>query len=491
MLPHSSSTSVSPIPLAECVSISSRWIDVGDRRLDASNYANDTFAALEALENSPYPKRQLGSLCGTIWHPVQTQARTNFKRVYTRPEHGVPFVSSRNMFDLPLRPIRHLSRRMLKLPDLMVPERWLVVSRSGTVGNVLYVSETLASCAITDHAIRVEPVDVAPGYLYALLASSVGQALIERAVFGATVDELEPKHLAAIPVPIASQTDMDAIDALVVRAYELRDEANATLSVAESRLHSVLGVSPFTDDDVEYLGSPSDARGFTVPSTELAGRFDASNHLPLARSALKKLQGGNWRLAPLGGLCHEIRIPPRFKRSYVTQDLGVPYLVPSQLMAQRPYGLKALSERQARENPGYLLKEGEVLLTTDGTIGRVHPVTARMAGWFGSNNMARLSGEIDGGFLYAFLATPFGLHQVAKDTYGGVIDHINEEHIEQVMCPVVPPDVQREVGDLVRRGFALKDAANEQEDLALAKMCEIVDFRPMRPASLPGETTSY
>jgi type I restriction enzyme S subunit len=232
---------------------------------------------------------------------------------------------------------------------------------------------------------------------------------------------------------MASQPDMDAVDALIVRAYELRDEANAALSVAESRLHSVLGVSPFTDDDVEYLGSSSDARAFTVSSEELAGRLDASNHLPLARSALKKLQGGNWRLAPLGELCDEIRIPPRFKRSYVAQDVGVPYLLPSQLMAQRPQGLKALSKRQAREIPAYLLKEGEVLLTTDGTIGRVHPVTARMAGWFGSNNMARLSGEIDGGFLYAFLATPYGLHQVTKDTYGGVIDHINEEHREGVV----------------------------------------------------------
>src|ERR1022692_2903624 len=41
-----------------------------------------------------------------------------FKRIYTDKRHGVPFVSSRDMFFLPLRPERFLSRRMLKLEDL-------------------------------------------------------------------------------------------------------------------------------------------------------------------------------------------------------------------------------------------------------------------------------------------------------------------------------------------------------------------------------------
>src|SRR4051794_628401 len=93
------------------VSLSSDRLYERDSRLDASSYANSVFEALDALESAPYPKKMLGTLCGTIWHPVQTQARTNFKRVYTLPQFGVPFVSSRNMFDLPLRPTRFLSRR--------------------------------------------------------------------------------------------------------------------------------------------------------------------------------------------------------------------------------------------------------------------------------------------------------------------------------------------------------------------------------------------
>src|SRR5258708_19169241 len=102
-------------------SVNSRWIYEDDSRLDATTYSAGAFQALDAIEACRFDKRSLGSLCGTMWHPVQTQARSNFKRIYTAEEHGVPFVSSRDMFFYPLQPGRFLSRRMFKLGDLMIP----------------------------------------------------------------------------------------------------------------------------------------------------------------------------------------------------------------------------------------------------------------------------------------------------------------------------------------------------------------------------------
>lgn len=92
-------------------------------------------------------------------------------------------------------------------------------------------------------------------------------------------------------------------------------------------------------------------------------------------------------------------------------------------------------------------------------------------GWFGSNNIARLSDEqTDMGFLYAFLSTPYGRHQLTKDIYGGVVDHINESHIGDVLVPKVPHRLQSSVGDLVRRVFACKDEANHIEDKAIEEL---------------------
>lgn len=144
-------------------SIGSKWLYEGDLRLDAAAYSEGAIRALDEIKACSYPTETLGKLCGTIWHPVQNQARSNFKRIYTKPEHGVPFVSSRNMFFLPLRPEKFLSRRMQKLNDLIIPKGWIIVSRSGTVGNALFINKTLAKCAITDHTIHIEPKRIPSG----------------------------------------------------------------------------------------------------------------------------------------------------------------------------------------------------------------------------------------------------------------------------------------------------------------------------------------
>lgn len=451
-------------------SVGSHWLYEEDSRFDATTYESGAYLALDAIEACAHPKQPIGAVCGTIWHPVQNQARSNFKRIYTKKEHGIPFVSSRDMFFLPLRPRRFLSYRMPKLNDLRVPEGWLLLSRSGTVGNLLYVNRSLGECAISDHAIRIEPTKVPAGYLYAFLSGSYGRPIIAKGAYGATVDELEPKHISAIPLPLPPDPVQRSIHSKIVRAYKLRDEVNELLDEAESSLYKLFGVSPFTEEDIEYLGDADGPRAFSVSSAELGDRFDATNHVPLARSVIHKLGKSRYPLIRLGNVCSSIYIPARFKRDYVLGDNGVPYLLPSQLQPMRPYGLKALSVGQATRSPDYLLEEGRLLLTTDGTVGVVHPVTRRMAGWFGSNNMARLWDErTDMGYLYAFLATPYGVHQIRKDIYGGVIDHIDKGHIASVLIPDVPLGKQAPIGDLVRVAFEKKDRANDLEDQAIAE----------------------
>ncbi len=127
------------------------------------------------------------------------------------------------------------------------------------------------------------------------------------------------------------------------------------------------------------------------------------------------------------------------------------------------------------ENIFIILEEGDLLITTDGTVGRVHLVTEAMTGWLGSNNMVRLwDNNTDMGFFYAYLATPYGLHQLRKDIYGGVVDHINESHIAQVLCPDVPIDEQHKIGNVVRAAFQKKDKANEFENEAIAELEAII-----------------
>ncbi len=456
-------------------SIGSKWLYEADSRFDAAAYSEGAFRALDAIESCGHPTKSIGELCGTIWHPVQTQARSNFKRIYTKPEHGVPFVSSRNMFFLPLRPEKFLSYRMKKLNDLMIPRGWVVVSRSGTVGNVLFINKTLERCAISDHTIRIEPVDIPSGYLYAFLASEFGKAFISSSTYGSTVDELEPKHLASILIPLPPKEKQNSIHEKILRAYALRDMVNQLLDTAEQKLYELLEIDAFTEDDIEILDKSIGLNAFSISFSDLVDRLDATNYVPIVRSAINKLRGGAYNLVALEKVCSKIFMPARFKRNYAELSNGVPYMLPSQICLMRASHTKALSRSQAKNSPQYLLEEGELLVTTDGTVGRVHPITKRMAGWFGSNNMVRLwDKNTDMGFLYAYLATPYGVHQLRKDIYGGVVDHINEAHIAAVLCPGVPLNEQVKIGDVVRSAFQKKDEANVLEDEAIAELEAVI-----------------
>jgi type I restriction enzyme S subunit len=375
--------------------VASRWMYQGECRFDASTYAEGAFLALDALEACPLKKKPLSSLVGTLWHPVQNQARSNFKRIYTSREHGVPFVGSRDMFDIPLQPNRFLSKRIPKIGDLMVPEGWLLISRSGTIGNVLYVNRHLASCAITEHAIRVEPIDIPSGYLYALLASKYGQQIIAKGAYGAMVEQVEPKHIAPMPVPLPPKREYDirlrdTIHGKIQRAYELRDQVTDLLDEADKLLHNIIGISPFTEDDIGYLSHSSQAKAFTVSSTNLTDRFDVSNYVPLVRSALDKLEQGRFPLVPLWKLTDRIFIPPRFKRIYVDKEHGVPFLQGSQLPSMRPYDLKYLSRIHTQKLDRWIIGTDWVLITCSGTIGRVGLVSPLQDRWAASQHLLRI-----------------------------------------------------------------------------------------------------
>lgn len=458
------------VPRVRYSSVQSHLFKDEDFRLDALTYTQEAAEAMRVLTSYPQGTEPLGNLTGRIYHPTESQPRSNFKRIWADSKEGIPFLAGRQLLFFRPKSDKYVSRRMPKIHELMIPEGTVLLSRSGTTGHPALVGKWLAQFATTDDALRIFAGSAPEGFTYAFLSCSFVQALITKSEYGKVVSHIEARHIASIPVPKLPSRVKKSIHDKIIRAFALRDEANESLTDADSLLHKLLGLSPFDDSDVEYLGSKGDPRAFAISSADIGGRLDAANHVPLARSALHKLSRGKYRLKPLGEICLNVVIPARFKRNYVGLNHGVPYLLPSQLPTFGFDGLKRLAEQQAKSSPEYILVAEQLLVTTDGTVGVVHPVTKRMEGWFGSNNIARLWGGADTGFLYAFLSTPFGLHQIRKDIYGGVVDHLNEGHIKQVMVPDIPPSQQVRIGDLVRAAFAKKDQAIEIEDTAIAEL---------------------
>ncbi|AEA44936.1 methylation-associated defense system restriction endonuclease subunit S MAD5 [Fluviicola taffensis] len=95
-----------------------------------------------------------------------------------------------------------LSLRKVDLySKLQVKEGWSLISRTGTVGNVVRINKTLADIYIDDHMIRVKPNENYSGLIFIYLKSFYGQKLIEFQKYGSVQEVINSDYIERIPIP--------------------------------------------------------------------------------------------------------------------------------------------------------------------------------------------------------------------------------------------------------------------------------------------------
>lgn len=269
----------------------------------------------------------------------------------------------------------------------------------------------------------------------------------------------------------------------IMRAYALRDEANDLLDEADRLLHEKLGLPVFDEGLVPYLPAPSAPRlpanrpelphpkAFSIWASELADRFDASFHVPIARTAVRLLREGNYDPVQLENITADIFIPTRFKRIYVSEQYGVPFLQGSHLPQMRPYDLKYISlKANAKHIDECLIRTGYVVVTRSGTIGRVGLISSYMDKWAASEHLLRIVPDYSKGhpgYIAAFLMTPYWQHQLTAKIYGGVVDELTEDDTSAVWIPNAPLEIQQEIGERVVQAFEKKDEASAIEEATI------------------------
>lgn len=458
-------------------SIGSRFLNEGEFRFDAKSYAEGAFRALHAIEACPYKKDFLGNLVSRAYHPTENQARSNFKRIWVKEGEGVPFLTGRGLFFLRPEKKHFLSPKMPKLEELMAPRWTVLLSRSGTTGRPVIVNHTLSQFALTDDAIRIIPNEVPIGYLYAFLSSSIGHTLITKNEYGATVSHLEAHHIKNIPIPLPPKEIQDQIHKGIIKAYELRDLANDFLANADNQLYDILGIEPFSERDIQYIGVPNEPRAYSVASSDLGYRLDASHHVPITKSAVEKLKRGRYSLVRLADRVDRVFVPPRFPRVYVESEYGPPLLQGMHIPLMRIYDLKCISNNNTPRIERWIIESGWVLVTCSGTVGRIAISTNNQHGWAASQHILRIiprDNITHPGFVAAFLSTSYGQHQLKAKIYGGVVDELTHEDTKKVWIPDVPFSEQLKIGEPVSRAYELRDTANEIERLAIVKLENII-----------------
>ena len=417
-------------------------------RLEASVFDVEAKKAWDKVKNSKFGSVPLMGEKGLInkaYYPGR------FKRIYTE-RGGEPFYLPSQMGDI----YPQIDKRISKLTkcdmdELRLKEKTLLLTRSGTIGNVGYVSETLKGKVFSDDVIRVTfQNDYDLGYCYAFLKSGVGNRVLQTNGYGSVITHLEPDHLREMIIPNAPVEIRERINGLIEKSYALRDSSNVLMDEANKLLVDELSL-PDEDELFKYDNRVS----FSVSLSQLNNRLDGSYHLPVVDYITEVLKQRARSVLPLSdtSITSDIVLAPRFKRVYVEEGYGRVFIGGKEIYQLDPDNKKYLSNVHHKDliKDKLEIHENTTLITCSGTIGKVALVGKHWDGWAVNQHVLRVvpANNDIAGYLYIFLKSVYGYYLITRYTYGSVIDEIDDNQISNIPIPLLEnQEVQRRINEL-------------------------------------------
>lgn len=450
------------------------------KRLEASVYDVEAKQAREIIADAKYPLTMLGGADGMT--TSYTGAR--FKRIWVE-KSDYPIYQPSTIMDIKPSPDGYISEVTdTDIDALRVSKGQVLMTCSGTIGKVSFVSDTMDNLIFSHDLLRINCKKLSDaGYVYAYLKSKVGNKILLTNSYGAVITHIEPEHLATVPIPDAPDALKLKIGNLVIRSYTLRDESNTLIDEATKLLIEELKLPAIDNFEVDCFKKDAPVETFNVKLSDMEYRLDASYHVPIVEAITKHLTKHAEKVTTVADkrISKSIILPGRFKRVYVEEGQGRVFIGGKQLFELDPSNKKylSLSQHGDRIEKQLELHENMTLITCSGTIGKVALVGKHWENWTANQHIIRVVPADDriAGYLNIFLASDYGYHLITRHTYGAVIDEIDNTHVSRIPIPLLKNhDVQLQINALALEANEKRYEAYKLEQKALEIMDEEVIY---------------
>lgn len=441
---------VAESPLKFCSVTLSDVISRG-KRFEASVFDVEAKHARAAVEHGKYPVKMVGGANGL----TSSYVCGRFKRIWVK-KSDLPIFQPSSITDIYPTPDGYISHKtQTNIDALRVHEGQVLMTCSGTIGKLSYVSKTLDNRIFSHDLLRINsnnPSDA--GYIYAYLKSTIGNKILLTNSYGAVITHIEPEHLATVPIPDAPEAIKKRINDLIVRSYALRDESNVLIEKATELLVNELQLPDIDSFNVNLYKKKANIDTFNVKLSEMAGRIDASFHVPIVDAIVEHMKQHAAEVTTVGDarISKEVLLPPRFARVYVEEGYGSVLLGGKQIYELDPSGKKYISNSKHKAILNVLqVHQNTILITRSGTIGKIVLVPKHWDKWIPSDDIIRVV-PIDSsiaGFVFIFLQSDYGRVLIDRFTYGSVISHIDDNHVAGIPFPLLKnTDIQSHINEL-------------------------------------------
>ena len=156
-----------------------------------------------------------------------------------------------------------------------------------------------------------------------------------------------------------------------------------------------------------------------------------------ARQIRTDLERCRWDIVHLGDkFIEDAFYLGRFKRTYVEEKVGIPFILPSQITEIYPKANKFIALTTNVDIESTRVEKGQVLLTRSGTIGAVSYVSKTLENQSLSDDVIRIKATEYSGYVYAYLKSKVGRLLIETNNYGAVIEHIEPQHLNHIPIPI-------------------------------------------------------
>jgi len=192
-------------------------------------------------------------------------------------------------------------------------------------------------------------------------------------------------------------------------------------------------------------------------------RLEANVFKVEAKKAKDDLHKCKFPIVPLTGVngiataYHRLR----FKRVFVDKS-DMPIYQPSQITELNPKPEQFISFHTKTDIEALKVREGQILMTCSGTIGKCTMVSQTLAELIFSHDLLRINAkdQVDRGYIYAFCRTEVGQTLLTTNNYGAVISHIEPEHLDHFLLPYPDRNLRKVINEKIQKSFALRDQSN-------------------------------
>jgi len=200
---------------------------------------------------------------------------------------------------------------------------------------------------------------------------------------------------------------------------------------------------------------------------------------------LNKLRSSNLKILELRDIADKISDGPFGSQLKVEEykEQGFPVyrvknIIDTQILDDDIVYIDAKKQQQLKRSE---VLPGDVLITKAGRIGSAAVVPSK----FGNGNitshlvLVRLKKTINNYYLVAYLECKYGKVITGRESYKSTRPELTKNEIGNVIIPIPSPEIQKYIGDKVRKAEELREEAKRLKKEAETFLYEMIQLKPL------------